>query len=437
MTVSSITPPGGDDVNALVLDVGSSHFRAGFSGEDLPRVVEPSTFMFSSDNDVDMSGSSRNPQRSPINLLSAGHGGRMQSAIITDSKASAIDIDTTVLEQIIQYSFTNPSKSLSVNLSDSPLIMTEPNKASMKYRRACFDTAFETFDFPAVSLLKRATGTAFSAGKQSGLVVDIGASMTSVTPVFDGFVLQKPSAEYFGIGGDMLDTILDELLKKKRVTVVPFFKRTEGVDAKYLNAARLATVRELKHEVCNMSTASLSSVTGYANWHLTLQGEGASAPAVLPDGTSIDLAPFHQVLPELLFDPTPIQAIPQMSHLAQGFHGIGAAALEVISNCDIDARKSISSDVILTGGSSLFAHMPERLLKYLQTPEGPSAKAAWSIPIPKAKVTASPVSIDRTCTSWLGCSIAASCATFQQLWISKRPYEEDGLDRVVHRQLLW
>ena len=435
MTASNIPTPGGDDVNAVVLDVGSSTFRAGFAGEDIPRIVESSTFRYpESLDDVDMSAASR-PRYSPANFLFPTNPCELRHALHGDPKTGAIDINSDVLEQIVQYSFFNPAQAFHIDPEDSPMIMTEPNKASSKFRRACLDTAFEKFGFPAASLLKRASGSAFSAGKQSGLVVDIGASATTITPVFDGFVLQKPLMEFHGIGGDLLDVILDDLMKRKRISVSPYYKQTEGIDSKYLNASRLAVVRELKHEVCRMSGTPLSSVTGYANWNLTLQGEGSSAPSILPDGTKVDLAPFHQVLPELLFDPIPITAIPHLAHVLNGFNGIGVSALECIANCDIDARKAISSDVILCGGSSLFANMPERLLKGLQNPDQP--KGSPLIPIPKPKVTATPVSVDRISTSWLGCSIVASCGTFQQLWISRRQYEEEGFDRIARKQLFW
>ena len=434
MTGTSLNIPGGDDVNAVVLDVGSSNFRAGFSGEDVPRIFEQSTFRFPLDADVDM-GSGNRAAYSPANFLFPSPECRLKHAVLPDPKAGIHDLDSEVLEQIIQYSFFNPRRTLNIDVTDSPFIMTEPNKTDERYRRTCLESVFEKFGFPAASLLKRACGSAFASGKQSGLVVDVGASMTSITPVYDGFVLKKPTAIFYGIGGDLLDNILDELLRKKRVNVVPFYKQTQGVDTKYLNASRLAVVREIKHEVCKLSGTSLSSVTGYANWHLSLQGEGASAPCKLPDGTEVDLAPFHQVLPELLFDPTPIHSIPHMAHFVNGFNGIGTAALECVANCDIDARKAISSDVILCGGSSLFANMPDRLLKFLQSPD--NGKGASLVPIVKPKVTATPVAVDRMSTSWLGCSIVASCATFQQMWISRRQFEEEGFDRVSAKQLFW
>jgi actin-like protein 6A len=434
--------PGGDDVNALVLDVGSFQFRAGFAGEDAPRIMESSTFRMVDTEDVDMNSDKRkapspvNYLSAPVNYLSAAQKGFMKSAVSLDKKSGCVDIDPDMLSHVINFSFNNIAKGFQVAMPESPLIMTEPNRTNSKYRKICFETAFESCDFLATSLLRRATGSAFAVGKQSGLVLDIGSSMTSVVPVFDGFVLQKPTCEFPGIGGDLLDQIMDELLKKKRISIQPYYRNTAVVSPHYLSASRLAVVRELKHELCRMSSTSLSGVPGYTNWSLNIAPEGQTS-TTLPDGTCVDLAPFNHVIPELLFDPNPVQSIPQLSSSMNGFHGVGVSVLETISNCDVDARKAVSSDVILTGGSSLFGGMPERLLKFLSSPDKQSSIGNPLIPIPKPKVTASPVSLDRMSSSWLGCSIIGSCATFQQLWVSKKQYQEDGFDRVVSRQLFW
>lgn len=44
------------------------------------------------------------------------------------------------------------------------------------------------------------TSIRFAAGKGSALVIDIGQSMASVTPVVDGFVLRKGNAHPVGVG---------------------------------------------------------------------------------------------------------------------------------------------------------------------------------------------------------------------------------------------
>jgi len=53
---------------------------------------------------------------------------------------------------------------------------------------------FEEFQVPAFYIANTGVLNAFAAGKGSALVIDIGQSTASVTPVVDGFVLRKGTA---------------------------------------------------------------------------------------------------------------------------------------------------------------------------------------------------------------------------------------------------
>jgi actin-related protein len=411
--------PGGDDVNAVVLDIGAHSFRAGFAGEDVPRVVESSSW-----TGIPQSQQSSKPTPLNFAMHSPSCNGSISHAFTPDPKAGILNINEPIFEEIVKYSFKNAQRSFDIDFSDSPIILSEPNRrgSDKKFRKTCVESTLETFNFPAVSLIPRASAAAFAVGKPSGLVVDIGASMTSITPVFDGFVLQKPIAEFLGFGGDLLDTVLYEVLKKKKVSVPTYRKYETAPSDQFLHLSRIAVVRNLKHEVCKLSSSPLTGVAGYSNWNMA-QPNPPIEPSLLPDGTPVDLGMITQMIPELLFDPAPLGAIPTMS--AANFPGLVTAITDVVGNTDVDARKAVSSDIILTGGSSLFDGMPDRLLKGLSTG------------LPKCKVTAAPVGIDRMSGSWLGCSIIASCSTFQQLWISKSQLNEDGIDRVMSKQLFW
>ncbi|RYG50860.1 hypothetical protein EON67_04505 [archaeon] len=50
---------------------------------------------------------------------------------------------------------------------------------------------FETFQTPAAYIARAPALAAFSMGRGTAVVVDIGASSTRVTPVYDGYVLQS------------------------------------------------------------------------------------------------------------------------------------------------------------------------------------------------------------------------------------------------------
>ena len=112
--------------------------------------------------------------------------------------------------------------------------------------------------------------------------------------------------------------------------------------------------------------------------------------------------------------------------MSGNFQGVAATLADAVCAVDIDARRTVASEIIVSGGSTSFAKFPERLQRSLDS----------SI-FPKVKITALPSAIDRISASWLGCSIASSLATFQHQWISKAQYYEHGADRLVDKIVLY
>merc|ERR1712048_940651 len=89
--------------------------------------------------------------------------------------------------------------------------------------------------------------------------------------------------------------------------------------------------------------------------------------------------------------------------------------------CDVDIRKDLYSNVVLSGGTTMFAGIGERMTKEL-TALAPSTM--------KIKVVAPP---EHKYSVWIGGSILSSLSTFQQMWISKGEYDESG-PTIVHRK---
>ena len=91
---------------------------------------------------------------------------------------------------------------------------------------------------------------------------------------------------------------------------------------------------------------------------------------------------------------------------------------------DGDIRKELANNILLTGGSSLFPNLEQRLS--LEVPRlVPSAY--------KCRVVASRNSVERSCSAWVGASILTSLGSFQQLWLSRTEYEEYGTTLSVQR----
>ncbi|XP_067826368.1 actin, cytoplasmic 1-like isoform X2 [Heptranchias perlo] len=111
------------------------------------------------------------------------------------------------------------------------------------------------------------------------------------------------------------------------------------------------------------------------------------------------------------------------SFISSGFEcpGVHRLVFKSILKCDIDLRKYLHSNVLLSGGSTLFPGLDERLLKELQL------LAPAGVPV---KVIAPP---ERKYSVWIGASILTCLTSFQEMWITACEYLEMG-SCVVHRK---
>ena len=101
--------------------------------------------------------------------------------------------------------------------------------------------------------------------------------------------------------------------------------------------------------------------------------------------------------------------------------GIDETAFNSIMKCDVDIRKDLYGNVVLSGGTTMFPGIADRTNKEI------TARAPSSM---KVKVVAPP---ERKYSVWIGGSILASLSTFQQMWIAKSEYDESG-PSIVHRK---
>jgi len=132
----------------------------------------------------------------------------------------------------------------------------------------------------------------------------------------------------------------------------------------------------------------------------------------LPDGNIITVGSERFRCPEVLFQP---------SLVGKEASGVHDTSFQSIMKCDVDIRKDLYSNVVLSGGTTMFGGIGERMTKEL-TALAPSTM--------KIKVVAPP---ERKYSVWIGGSILSSLSTFQQMWISKSEYDDAG-PTIVHRK---
>ena len=101
--------------------------------------------------------------------------------------------------------------------------------------------------------------------------------------------------------------------------------------------------------------------------------------------------------------------------------GIHETCYNSIMKCDVDIRKDLYANTVMSGGTTMYPGIADRMQKEM------SALAPSTI---KIKIIAPP---ERKYSVWIGGSILGSLSTFQQMWISKQEYDECG-PSIVHRK---
>lgn len=254
--------------------------------------------------------------------------------------------------------------------------------------------------------------------------------------VHDGYVLNK-SIVRTPVAGHLLNLCLQQSLESKGTTIRPRyeFRRVETAPGNFtveytekqnttasFRAYQVENIcQDIKHSLCRVSETPFNPE------------ENASIPTVsyeLPDGQEIQVGAPRFSIPELLFNPSLLQSFGDVGATVKpigsstNIVGLSAAIAECIGRCDIDVRRELWPGIVLTGGTSLFSSLRDRLEKEL---------AEIAPPMVKVKVNAASNMIERRYSTWIGGSILASLGTFQQMWMSKAEYKEHGAG-LIHKR---
>jgi actin-related protein len=132
----------------------------------------------------------------------------------------------------------------------------------------------------------------------------------------------------------------------------------------------------------------------------------------LPDGNVITIGSERFRAPEVLFQP---------NFVGMESSGIHRLCFDSIMKCDVDIRRDLYKNIVMSGGTTMFTGIPERLEKEMK------ALAPQGMDI---KIIAPP---ERKYSVWIGGSILASLSTFEEMWVTKEEYDESG-PTIVHRK---
>ncbi|CAO2656056.1 Nn.00g048590.m01.CDS01 [Neocucurbitaria sp. VM-36] len=447
----------GDEVSAIVLDPGYSTTRAGFAGEDVPKSVCPSFYgqngsgeylfgenaihapvpdlniknYWGSDGIVEDWDTATKLWEYAITsrLTGARPGDPAKNGLNdgTNANGDAMDVDMDAIE--------NNEKPL----EDSPLLVTEPGWNSAKAREKYIEIAMEDWGTPAFFLQKTGVLAAFASGKASGIIIDVGASHTSVTPVLDGMVLRK-GVQKSPLAGNFVSSQIRQIFKQSspEIPLTPHYlvKSKTQVDAGSPSQATYKTfsppltpsfraneedriLTEFKESVVEVWPGP-GRFTNGTNEELAKNMPGR--PFEMPDGWNQVFSSERFRAAEGLFDAS-AALTSEASPRPKDEHTIPRLVQAAVQQVDADQRPLLLSNIVVTGGSTLLYKFNERLNYEINS----------IYPSTRNKLIAPGSVVERKYAAWIGGSILASLGSFHQLWISKKEYEEHGAGIVEKR----
>jgi centractin len=365
----------------VVIDNGTGMLKAGFAGADKPRVVFRSCV-----------GRAKHQRIIPGGAL---EGGDLFVGSKVEEHRGALLLSYPMEHGVVQnwqemekmWSHVSARENLNVRSEEHAVLLTEAPLNPLANQEKAAELFFEAMNVPALFFSLQAILSLYASGRTTGVVLDSGDGVTHAVPVYEGFAMPHAITRMDLAGRDVTQHL--QLLLRRG-------------GHNFTTSAELEVVRQIKEQCCIVAFNPAEQEKQQANAQLAAKYQYS-----LPDGSTIEVGAEAFRAPEILFRPDLV---------GSEYRGVHDCLVKSVMKTDLDLRRVLFSQMVLSGGSTLFPGFGDRLLNEVR--KHPLAPRDTKI-----RIAAPP---ERIYSTWIGGSILASLSTFKSLWITKADWAEQG-----------
>jgi len=311
-----------EEVTAVVIDNGSGTCKAGFAGDDAPRSVFSTVvgrpkvpgIMVGLDQKEVYVGEEAQQKRGVLKIETP-----IESGIVSNWDD---------MEKVWHHTLYSE---LRVSPEEHPILMTEASLNPKLNREKMTQIMFEVFNVPCLYVNVQAVLALYSSGRTTGVVLDSGEGISHTVPIYEGYAIPH-AIQPIRLAGRDLTEYLRTILKERGLS--------------FTTPAEVEIVRDIK-ETMTVVVSDFNEAMKDAE-----ESHACEKNYELPDGRKILIGNERFRCPEILFNP---------SLAGHDLEGVHKYCFDSVMKCDNDVRKDLFANIILSGGSTLFEAMGERL----------------------------------------------------------------------------
>ncbi|KAJ5071259.1 actin-7-related [Anaeramoeba ignava] len=365
------------DIQSIIIDSGGDTIKAGFGGEDFPRIIFPTVIGRPKSYGGMMFGMYQRDSFVGDEALN-----RRIQPILTYPLQNGIITNWDDMEKIWHHTFYNE---LRVAPEEHPVLLTENPLNPKINREKIIQIMFETFNVPYFYLANQSVLSLYQSAKTSGIVIEIGHSASYSVPVYENFALNHFVTKS-NLSGKNINEYLIKMLNEKGYSFSSYYKRE--------------IIKDIKEKICYVAF-DFDEEIEISNQKKSFFQKDYE----VNDNEFIQVGNERFKCSECLFKPSLIESD------EKGIHNM---IYDSIMKCNQETQKDLLQNIVLSGGTTMIQGIEERIHKEINK----------LLPFDtNLEIISSP---ERQYSSWIGGSILSTFPNFETNCISKEEYDEIG-----------